>query len=73
MAKDRLNKLNAIKLVLLTVDARISCGQHSSRKLLHTLASLNFNWNRSFAPGNINEQKTIRENCRRLMECVECR
>lgn len=36
--------------ISLTVEARISCGQHSSRKLLHTLASLNFNEYRSFAP-----------------------
>lgn len=38
------------KILTLTVDARISCGQHSSRKLLHTFGSLNFNAARSFSP-----------------------
>lgn len=34
----------------LTVDAKISCGQHWSRKLLHTFGSLNFSVKRSPSP-----------------------
>lgn len=36
--------------IRLTVDARISCGQHPIKKLLQTLASWNFRLYRSFSP-----------------------
>lgn len=45
------------------MDARISCGQHSSKKLLHTFGSLNFNVNRSPSPGHRNQSINMeREN-----------
>lgn len=39
-----------IQAQILTVEARISCGQHPRRKLLHTLESVNFTLYRLFSP-----------------------
>lgn len=42
----------------LTVDDRISCGQHASKKLLQTFGSEYFTWNLLFSPSNVKYAST---------------